>query len=103
MPITVNTTTNVVTVTQNPTSQVTILARGPKGDQGDPGLAGAGYTHTQGSAATTWTIAHNLGLKPSATAYTVGGVEMEGTVTHVSTSVLTIEFNTAVAGYARLV
>lgn len=75
-----------------------VVMRGPQGRPGSPG-----YDHQQASPSTLWTIAHNLGLRPSVQAFSVGGVEMIGTVQHLSANTLTISFNIAVAGYARLV
>ena len=61
-----------------------------------------GYDHTQSSAASTWTIAHNLGYRPSVSAFSVGGVEMIASVTHLSINTLQLDFNLPVAGSARL-
>ena len=72
------------------------------GVQGPRGAAGASYIHTQGSAGTVWTIAHNLGFKPTVTAMTAGGMEMAGEVQHLSINTLTITFTLAVSGTARL-
>lgn len=85
--------------------------QGDKGDKGDqgiqgiqgiPGLNGTGYTYTQISPAEVWTIAHNLGIRPSVSTYSVGGVEMMGSVTHLSDNVTQLDFLTPVAGTARL-
>ena len=72
---------------------------GPKGDRGDA----AGYRHTQSQAAARWTIAHNLGYAPTVQAVSVGGVQMLASVTHLSDTVCLLDFNTPVAGTARLV
>lgn len=81
--------------------------QGPKGDKGDTGEQGpAGvsfsYTHHQTSASSEWVVAHNLGIYPAASAFSVGGVEMFGTVQHTSMNVLYIYFSEPVAGFARL-
>ncbi len=76
--------------------------KGDKGEKGDPGVSGAGFGYTQALPSAVWTIAHNLGFRPAASAYTVGGVEMWGTVTHISNDVLQFDFSTPVAGTARL-
>jgi hypothetical protein len=70
--------------------------------QGPPGPAGAGLTHTQATPSDLWTVAHNLGTRPAVATFSVGGVEMWGTVMHLSTSVLQISFLTPVAGTARI-
>jgi hypothetical protein len=50
---------------------VHILAVAEQGPQGPPGPPGTSlsYTHTQGSAASTWTVNHNLGFRPDVTIY----------------------------------
>lgn len=58
------------------------------------------YTHTQGSAASVWTINHNLGRKVDITLYTTGGVEMLADITHTSTNQAVVNFASAVAGSA---
>ena len=75
---------------------------GDKGDKGDPGPSGAGFDYTQASPADTWTIAHNLGYRPSVSTFTPGGLEMMGSAQHLSNDVLQITFTQAVAGTARL-
>lgn len=59
------------------------------------------YLHTQASAATVWTIAHNLGVRPTVTVLSVGGLLMLGDVLHLDANTLTITFAVAVAGTAR--
>lgn len=60
------------------------------------------YEHTQGSAATTWTINHNKGYNPQIQAFTVGGLELIGDVLHTTVNQTTITFVDAQAGTARL-
>lgn len=81
-----------------------VLYDGPIGPRGLTGPAGpiGGYSHTQGVAAATWTIAHNLGLKPGVSVFTSGGVEIEGDVLQLSDNVTQITFLTPIAGVARL-
>lgn len=79
--------------------------QGPQGDvgpQGPPGESGAGYTHTQSSDLSTWTIAHNLGFRPAVQAFSVGGVEIIGDIAHLSTDVVMISFVSPQRGFARL-
>ena len=67
-------------------------------------VPGGGYIHTQGSAATTWTITHNLGARPlAAQVYDTSYQLLQAQVVHTSTTVTTITFNVAQAGYARLI
>lgn len=81
---------------------VTLSRAGVQGPAGPAGSSSSTYIHTQGSAATVWTIAHNLGFKPTVTAMTAGGMEMAGEVQHLSVNTLTITFTLAVSGTARL-
>ena len=60
-----------------------------------------GFTHTQGSAATVWTVNHNLGRRPIVAVFTVGGAEMDAEIIHVSNNQLTVNFASAQAGSAR--
>lgn len=71
------------------------------GLQGRPGSPG--FDHSQTAPATVWTINHNLGFRPSVQTFSVGGVEMLGSVQHISLNTLTLTFAAAVAGTARLV
>jgi len=64
--------------------------------------AGAVYVHSQPSAAATWTIAHNLGFKPSVELLNSGSQEIEGDVVHTSQNVTVVNFTTPIAGFARL-
>lgn len=61
------------------------------------------YTFYQSDAETTWTINHGLGYNPIVRIF-VGNQEVQpASITHDSTSQLTVTFNTAQAGYARLI
>jgi hypothetical protein len=83
-------------------AQLAPFYKGDKGDKGEPGLNGAGFDFTQPTPATTWTIAHNLGLRPSVAIFTPGGLQVMGTALHLSADVLQISFSTPTAGTARL-
>ena len=61
------------------------------------------YTHTQSSPASTWTVNHNLGRIPAAVSVlSVGGVEVEAGVTHVSNNQLVVEFASSQVGSVRV-
>ena len=60
------------------------------------------YTHTQSIASAVWTIAHNLGFKPSVELLDTGSQEIEGDVVHLSQNVCIAYFTTPTAGFARL-
>jgi|14BtaG_2_1085337.scaffolds.fasta_scaffold18899_1 hypothetical protein len=72
-----------------------------------PGAGDLSYTHTQSSAATTWTIAHNLGKYPSVTIKFSTGAEYDnnnalGGVTFTDANNLTINLAAAESGVAYL-
>lgn len=60
------------------------------------------YTHTQTTPLTTWTINHNLGIKPQVQLLSLGGIEFDGNVIHTSSSQTIIYFTTAISGIAQL-
>lgn len=66
------------------------------------GVISSNYTHTQSTAATVWTINHNLNRNPSVTTVDSAGNQIEGTVDYTSLDSLTITFTVAIAGYAYL-
>ena len=67
--------------------------------KGDPGDAAAQFIHTQSVPSNTWIVNHNKGYRPLATVYSVGWVEIEAAVTHVSENQLTVQLNNPQAGY----
>ena len=86
--------------------QITFAAAGVQGIQGIPGPNGsslARYTHTQISPLATWTVAHNLGLRPNVTITTTGGQEVWGEVLHLSANTLKVNFDTPLAGAATCI
>ena len=78
---------------------VEIIHPGPQGPKGD---ATAFYVHTQTAPSTTWTMAHNLGFKPSVELLDTGSQEIEGDVVHLSQNVCIASFTIPIAGFARL-
>lgn len=73
------------------------------GPQGPAGLGGAAYVHTQSAPATTWTINHNLGFRPSVELLDTGSQEIDGEVSHPSVNQTVVTLNPATAGLARLI
>lgn len=69
---------------------------------GPPGPSGAGYTHTQVGASTSWTINHNLGVRPNVDIANSGGQKVNADVLHTSLNQVVISFVTPTAGTARL-
>ena len=95
--VTENGSSTVVTVPQ--TSVVTAITVGP---QGATGAAASSYIYTQSTPSATWTIAHNLGFKPSVELLNAGSQEIEGDVVHISYDVTMVYFTQSTAGFARL-
>jgi hypothetical protein len=66
-------------------------------------VAARSYVHAQTAARTEWIVNHGLGYKPSVTVYTIGGVEVEAEVVHISDYQLRVRFASPQTGYARCV
>lgn len=61
------------------------------------------FTHTQSASASSWTINHNLGKKPSVTITTLAtGAQVIGEVTYTNNNTLVVSFAAAVSGIAHL-
>jgi len=85
--------------------------RGATGPQGPPGDLTAvynaipalvSYTHTQAAVATTWTIVHNLNFRPNVTVFDSANSMVEGSITHTSSTQLSISFSAGISGTAYL-
>ena len=74
--------------------------QGAKGEQGLSGGASMAYEHVQLPPLVTWVINHNLGFKPTVTAYTVGGMMMWANVQHWDNNQARILFDRPTSGYA---
>lgn len=92
------TTQTVDLLTNEVTEVITVGIQGPQGPPG--GGADANYVHTQASALGTWTVAHNLGKRPSVTVVDSSDREVEGDIVHDSINQATITFSAAFAGKA---
>jgi hypothetical protein len=64
-------------------------------------LTGRSFTHTQSSAAGTWTVNHNLGTRPQVEVRSPGGVVVWAEVTHVTTSQCVVSFSGPQTGTAH--
>lgn len=104
--VNVSAVTNTVTVTEDGsstvvsvpvTSTVTAVTQGPQGPAG----SGA-YIHTQSTAASTWTINHNMGFRPAVELLDSGSQEIDGEITHPTVNQTVVMLNPASAGLARL-
>lgn len=76
-------------VTGGTTTSVATAAEGDKN-----------YVHTQGAAATSWVVTHNLNKFPSVTVVDSGGTVVMGTVVHNSVNQATLSFSAAFSGKA---
>ena len=65
-------------------------------------IADRNHVHTQSSAATLWTVTHNLGKYPSVRIKDNTGHSMEGDIVDISINEITIEFSSAKSGVAIL-
>jgi hypothetical protein len=63
----------------------------------------AAYVHTQSTPATTWTINHNLGFRPSVELLDSGSQEIDADVSHPSANQTVVTLKSAIAGLARLI
>jgi hypothetical protein len=68
-----------------------------------PATATLAYQHVQATAATTWTITHNLSFRPNVTAVDSTGREIvPGAVDYPNATAVTLTFSAAVGGAAYL-
>lgn len=72
---------------------------------GAPGRDGAAedYEHIQASPLAMWTVNHNLGVRPTVTVLSPGGVEVLAHVVHASDNQALIYFAQPYAGSARCI
>ena len=70
---------------------------------GHPGMAVAGYLHTQTVASDEWVVDHMLGYQPVVAVSDEAGEELEASVTHVSLNQCLIHFAAPQTGTARCV
>lgn len=90
-----------------PIIQVT-ATRGPSGfpgPQGEPGTpsAGAFYSHDQAEPSSEWIIVHNFGFRPGGIlVFDSAGTEVEGEITDVDSTTLTISFLSPFGGRADI-
>jgi hypothetical protein len=77
---------------------------GPAGPAGPPGPSQTvAYRHVQATAATVWTVTHDLSFWPNVTAVdSTGRAIWPGTVDYPSASSVTLTFSAAVGGEAYL-
>lgn len=88
-------------IVQQPTVQI---AR--QGLQGRPGRDGADadlhYRHVQSTPSASWTIAHNLGKRPSVSVVDSAGTNIVGNFEYVDDNNCTLTFSSSFSGEAYL-
>ena len=90
-----------------PPQIVQVRVPGPQGEKGSPGVSPVGGSDAhlavpQSIPQTTWTVTHNLGKHPAVQVFDSAGTQVEGDVTHVNTSTLTVEFAYPFSGVVYL-
>lgn len=76
---------------------------GPVGPPGPPGSVGTiAFTYNQSTPAAVWTVTHNLGFYPNVTVVDSSGATVEGDITHVNVTQLTLTFSGGFSGLAYL-
>lgn len=70
------------------------------GTWGDVPIGDVSYTHTQGVAASVWTINHNLGYVPNVWVKDSANTEVEGDIAVVNLNTIVITFSAAFGGLA---
>lgn len=75
---------------------------GPQGPRGPAGEGASSYVHNQAAPDDVWAVQHDLGKFPSVTVVDSAGAQVEGSVTFVDDTSLTIEFSAAFSGRAYL-
>jgi hypothetical protein len=84
----------------------TFMFYGPKADGSWPDdsipYAPGVYEFVQTSTVDTWTINHNLGFYPSVSIFTMGGIEVDAEIQHISLNQVRVRFAAPMAGRARL-
>jgi hypothetical protein len=70
---------------------------------GGSGSGSGAYIYQQSTPATTWTINHNLGYRPSVELLDSGSQEIDGGVSHPTVNQTVVTLSPATAGLARLI
>jgi hypothetical protein len=70
---------------------------------GGGGSGTSAYVHQQSTPATTWTINHGLGYRPSVELLDSGSQEIDGEIAHPTVNQTVVTLSPATAGLARLI
>ncbi len=91
------------TVSSGETAAATITGTAPAQTINLTLPIGNRYKHTQGTAASTWTINHNLGYEPGGVSVVdSAGTTVIGTIQHTSANQIVVSFTSAFGGKAYL-
>lgn len=77
--------------------------QGPPGTPGPPGPGGQTYIHTQAVESDTWTVNHNLNIRPSVTVFDATGTPVNAGVAHTNANQSIITFVVPLTGSVRCV
>lgn len=80
--------------------RVVVEVAAKQGPAGPPGTGGGNHQHTQNVASDTWVVNHNLGFRPNIMVTTLGGVEVEANVVHISINQVQVQFDLPATGLA---
>lgn len=69
---------------------------------GPPGPVGTGYLHTQATPLAVWTVAHNLGRRPSITVADHLGHVVVPDIQYLSNDVIQVSHSSPMAGFAYI-
>lgn len=105
-PVTISTNDdNVVVSSTDQVVTVSLGTSGPQGPKGDPGevqYVDLSYVHDQVSAASVWTINHNLEFIPNITVVDSSGNVVEGSYNYPDSNTVILTFSHSFAGKAYL-
>ena len=93
---------NSQVVLQEETVEIIIGETGPQGPAGTLDAVLLGYTHTQNSASTTWSVTHGLGFTPNITVVDSGGTVVEGSYNYPDANTVVLSFSSEFSGKAYL-
>lgn len=87
----------------NETPTITVSTPGPQGPAGQFTSSDIFYTHIQATAASVWTINHNLNGYPTAVVLDSAGTMCEGTFSYPTVNQMIITFSSAFTGTAYII
>jgi hypothetical protein len=92
--------TDKTVVVRKPNKHI-VFSAGRQGPPGVDGASGSSFEHAQSVAASIWTVNHNLGFRPNVSVKTLGGLEVDAEVLHVSVNQVQVIFDSPSTGIAN--